>query len=340
MIVDCHVHVSACTPGHGSMSDRLRRSLPFRFMRWRLRLKGYDASTECQLAQRLLDVIDGTEQLDAAVVLAFDAVHDRDGRMDEANTHLYVTNDYVIELARKHPKVLFGASVHPYRKDAVAEIERCVRAGAVLLKWLPIVQNFDPSDDHCIPVYEALAHYRLPLLSHTGGEKSLPTLNEAVADPMLLTTALKRGVTVIAAHCGTRSSPHETDYVPHFVRLAMEYENCYGDTAALNLPTRWYAWETLLRHPTVRGKLVHGSDWPIPAFPPLGQIHPATCLQLMREGNWMRRDVLIKQRLGLEAEYWHRAAKLLRLPPVDAAARPRLELRATGARQTAAAGRG
>src|SRR5207245_6439938 len=130
--------------------------------------------------------------------------------------------------------ILFGASVHPYRKEAVAEIERCVRGGAVLLKWLPITQNFDPSDEPCIPVYEALAHYKLPLLSHTGGEKSLPTLNPHVADPMLLVPALKRGVTVIAAHCGTKSAIWETDFLPHFMRLAQEYENCYGDTSALN----------------------------------------------------------------------------------------------------------
>lgn len=219
MIVDCHVHISACTPGHGSISLQLQNSLAFRFMRWRLKLKGYDANTEAQLRERLLDVIQGTPKLDAAVVLAFDAVHDGEGRLDEANTHLYVTNDYVMELARQHPNILFGASVHPYRKDAVAEIERCVSGGAVLLKWLPITQNFDPSDERCFPVYEALAHHKLPLLSHTGGERSLPTLNASVADPMLLVPALKRGVTVIAAHCGTKSSPQETDYVPQFMRL-------------------------------------------------------------------------------------------------------------------------
>src|SRR6185312_14728454 len=106
-------------------------------------------------------------------------------------THLYVSNDYVIELAKRHRKVLFGASVHPYRKDAVAEIERCVADGAVLLKWLPIVQDFDPSDERCFPVYEALAHYKLPLLCHTGGERSLPNLNPHVADPLLLTPALR-----------------------------------------------------------------------------------------------------------------------------------------------------
>jgi len=314
MVIDCHVHVSACTPGRGWMSKRLRESLPFRFMQWRLGLKGYDAKTECDLADKLLALLDDTPQLDAAVILAFDAVHDRDGRLDHANTHLYVTNDYVIELARRHPKVLFGASVHPYRKDAVAEIERCVKAGAVLLKWLPITQNFNPADERCFALYEALAHFKLPLLSHTGGERSLPTLDPTVADPMLLEPALKRGVTVIAAHCGTRSVPSEKDFVPQFLWLAEEYGHLYGDTSALNLPTRWYAWDSILRHPVARRKLVHGSDWPIPPFPPLGHIHLGACASLMRDRNWLRRDVRIKQRLGLSSDYWRRAAQVLRVP--------------------------
>lgn len=313
MVIDCHVHVCAFTPGHGSMSARLTNSLAFRFMRWRLGIEGSNETAERQLENVLVRLINETEQLDAAVVLAFDAVHDESGKLDEANTHLYVTNDYVMELAVRHPKMLFGASVHPYRKDALAELDRCIRGGAVLLKWLPIVQNFNPADPRCFPIYEALAHYRLPLLSHTGGEKSIPNLNPHVADPMFLVPALERSVTVIAAHCGTRSIPTETDFVPHFLRLAREYENCYGDTAALSLPTRWYAWETLLRHGDIRRKLVHGSDWPIPAFPPLGQLDLSTSLRLMRDPNWLRRDVRIKQRLGVDADYWNRGARLLRM---------------------------
>jgi len=119
-------------------------------------------------------------------------------------------------------------------------------------------------------------------------------------------------VTVIMAHCGTRSKPGETDFVPTFVRLAQEYENCYGDTSALNLPTRWYAYDTILKNEVVRKKLVHGSDWPIPAFPPVSRLGIGA-FGLFRESNWLRRDVLIKQRLGLEADYWHRGAKLLKL---------------------------
>jgi predicted TIM-barrel fold metal-dependent hydrolase len=314
MIVDCHVHVSAFTPPHGSTSARLQRSIPFRYMRWHLGIQGADEAAERQVARVMTRTIDKTVELDAAVVLAFDAVYTPEGDIDEPDTHLYVTNDYVMELAQSNPKMLFGASVHPYRKDAVAEIERCVKAGAVLLKWLPIVQKFNPADPRCFPVYEALGHYKLPLLSHTGGEQSLPVLLPRAADPMLLKPAIKRGVTIIAAHCGTHSAPGETSYLPQFMQLARDHEHFYGDTAALNLPTRWYAYRTIMADPVVSRKLVHGSDWPIPAFPSPWHHGILTSRKLMQEKNWMRRDILIKKAWGLDDAYWHRAATLLREP--------------------------
>src|SRR4051794_35788996 len=138
------------------MSAKLLDSIAFRFMQRRLGVRGRDENTERALEAKLAETIEGAEKLDAVVVLAFDAVHDEEGRMDLGNTHLYVTNDYVIELAGRHPKMLFGASIHPYRKDAVAELERCVKAGAVLVKWLPLTQNFSPADARCFAFYEAL----------------------------------------------------------------------------------------------------------------------------------------------------------------------------------------
>ncbi len=33
----------------------------------------------------------------------------------------------------------------------------------------------------------------------------------------------------------------------------------------------------------------------------------------MSESNWMNRDVLIKERLGLDDAYWTRGAKVLRI---------------------------
>jgi uncharacterized protein len=313
MRIDCHVHVSACVEPDGCMSPRLMRSGSMRFMRWWFSLRGQDAATQQALADLLSQTIDQTPELDAAVILAFDAVYDRDGRRDHANTHLYVSNDYVRDLAQRHDRMLFGASVHPYRRDAVAELERCAAAGAVLVKWLPIVQDIDPTDERCLPFYEALAALNLPLLSHTGGETALPNLNKAVASPALLEPALKRGVKVIAAHCGTRSALWQRNYLDEFARMAHQHEHFYGDTSALNLPTRWDAYKLIERDPLVRGKLVHGSDWPILSIPPLPRLGLRRSLNLMRQHrNWMRRDVLIKQALGLfDDAYWHRAAKVL-----------------------------
>jgi predicted TIM-barrel fold metal-dependent hydrolase len=294
------------------MSRRLLNSIPFRFMQWKFGMHGASLETECELERVLVRTIDETSDLDAAVVLAFDAVYTNDGAFDEPNTHLHVTNDYVMKLVARHRKILFGASVHPYRKDAVAEIERCVNAGAVLMKWLPIVQNFNPSDERCIPFYEVLAHHKLPLLAHTGGEQSLPTLDRSVADPALLKPALDRGVTVIMAHCGTHSSPFETTYVKTFARLAKDYENCFGDTSALNLPARWHAYD-LLKDGIVREKLVHGSDWPIIPIPPLFRLGFAHTMELMQQRNWLRRDIAIKKEMGFDNAYWQRAGKILRL---------------------------
>jgi predicted TIM-barrel fold metal-dependent hydrolase len=311
--LDCHVHVSAFAAGHGSMSPQLLGSIPFTFMRWRFGLQGSDQTTERQVEDLLVHTVDQTPELDGAVVLAMDAVHDRDGRADWANTHLYVSNDYVIELAARHPRLLFAASVHPYRADAVAELQRCATAGAVMIKWLPITQNFNPADSRCIPFYEALAHLGIPLLSHTGSEHALPNLDRAVADPMLLMEAARRGVTLIAAHCGSRLFPWEIDYVPNWARMARQFENFYGDTAALNVPGRWYAFDTILSDPLLRSRLVHGSDWPIPALPPPNRIGWEASWKIWKEQNWLRRDVLIKRKLGLEEDYWHRAATLLKI---------------------------
>jgi predicted TIM-barrel fold metal-dependent hydrolase len=295
------------------MSRALLDSAPFRFMRWKFGLVGEDTNTERVLEDFLARTVATAGIVDTAVVLAFDAVYDADGKRDGGRTHFEVSNDYVRDVTRKHPGLLYGASIHPYRRDAVKELERVARDGAVLIKWLPITQDIAPEDERCFAFYEALAALKMPLLSHTGWERTLPTANDRVADPALLRPALERGVTVIMAHCGTRSFYGESCFVDSFMRMAREFEHCYGDTSALNLPTRAYGWRRLIEDDVVRDKLVHGSDWPILPLPPIRHTGWRDAIALMREKNWMRRDALVKQRLGLEGEYWRRAGRLLRM---------------------------
>ena len=97
-------------------------------------------------------------------------------------------------------------------------------------------------------------------------------------------------------------------------RLANEFEHCYGDTSALNVPGRWYALTKCLADPVARTKLVHGSDWPILPIPPAPTIGWSRSRDIMREPNWIRRDVLIKQQFPeLDQDYWTRAARVLKL---------------------------
>ena len=37
-------------------------------------------------------------------------------------------------------------------------------------------------------------------------------------------------------------------------------------------------------------------------------------VELLEEKNWLRRDGMVKRRLGFPTDYWSRAAKVLRLP--------------------------
>jgi len=313
MIIDVHTHICAMTPGRGSMSRKLLDKGAFRFMRKRLGIIGEDRQTEDQLVGVYLRTI-AEAGIDAAVVLAFDAVYGDDGRRDEARTHIYVTNDYARELSLQHPQILYGASVHPYRSDALAELERSIAGGCVLLKWLPLTQDFDPADPRCFPLYEALAHHGVPLLCHTGGEQALMRYNKPSRDPAKLHEALRRGVKVIMAHCGSHGMWGETDYFDSFARMAKDYEHCYGDTAALCLPTKSYALLKAMDDALLRKKLVHGSDWPILCVPPLRRLGLRQSLRLWQVKNWMQRDVLVKRALGLDDAYWHRAAGILRLP--------------------------
>jgi hypothetical protein len=72
-----------------------------------------------------------------------------------------------------HHNLLFGASINPKRKNALEEVAQAKQDGAVLIKWIPSIMDFDPADTAFIPFYLAMKRARLPLLTHTGTENSL-----------------------------------------------------------------------------------------------------------------------------------------------------------------------
>ena len=185
--------------------------------------------------ERLLGFI-RSSSLDAAVLLAQDEPYDSAGRKLDGVGSLYVPNEHVLGLAQTHSEFLAGISIHPARLDALEELEMCLGAGAALLKCLPNCQNIDWSDHRYTRFLERMAEAGLPLLAHTGGEHTLPVVDERLSDPRVLIRPLEIGVTCIAAHCGTASGLFDRDYFDIFDGLLAKFPNLYGDNSAFNVP--------------------------------------------------------------------------------------------------------
>lgn len=275
-LIDVHVHLAAVpTEENGCyLSPRMRKSLLFRMLAWKLGLNVHDPkSANATYIARLLKDLSLSTRVDKAVLLAIDGVYDEKGELDWQRTEFLISNRYLLEVAKKHPEYfLAGVSINPKRKDAIDELARCAEEGAVLVKILPNTQCFDPSDKHFVPFYRALANYNIPLLSHVGCEFSLSGRNQLAGNPKKLQMALDEAVTVIAAHACSLGLVFPEPYFHWMIELVHRYTNFYADASALTLPNRARTLFLLRRHPEVHERLLFGTDYPLPVFsyPALG----------------------------------------------------------------------
>ena len=230
-----------------------------------------------RIRKHLLSAINGSEYVNKSVLLAMDQVYDeKDGIPLADMTHLYVPNGYIAKVAREEERVLFGASVHPYRKDWNDELDYCLEKQAVLCKWIPSSQLINPSRSQCVPFYRKLADHNLPLLCHCGPEYTIPTslhVYNEYNNPKYLRTALDEGVTVIVAHCslpyfGILDVEYQDDF-EEFIRLFDRAErngwSLYADLSALCTPLRAPYIDDIQNHVPAE-RLLFGSDYPIPLF--------------------------------------------------------------------------
>lgn len=317
--IDCHVHLlgdgssgSGCwlrlkSPAHRVLAQILVRSagMPACALR-----DGLDAHVVNCLAGLVRD-----SSLDAVVLLAQDIPHRDDGTPLPDKGAFCVPNNYLLEVCARHPGLFVPAvSIHPARRDALEELERCLQAGARVLKLLPNCLNVDYADPRHRPFWERMAASNMILLSHTGGELSLPVLRHQFADPRLLRFPLECGVTVIAAHCAGRSALWDADHTAALIQMFETWPRLFGDNSALCSPLRCRTLPHLLPEP-VRQRVIHGSDFPITVngFGPwrMGLIDRATWRQSSRLSNVLERDVFLKRAIGFDDSHLTRMAQLL-----------------------------
>jgi hypothetical protein len=316
--IDMHVHVvgngsggSGCwlhvTGWHRPLAALMLRQvgLPASAMRGDL---------EGLLVERLLNMVRGSS-LGAAVILAQDDVHDENGKVMPGVGSFYVPNDYVLGLARKHPEFLPAVSIHPARPDALEELDRCLAAGAVMMKCLPNCQNINCADRRLTKFWERMAEAKLPLLAHTGGEHTLPVVRREYADPRILTLPLEIGVTVIAAHSATKSGFTDPEYFHIFAEMTRQFPNLYGDTSAFNVPLRGRHIRKCLAEP-LAARMLHGSDFPVPVNGLWawlrGFLSWKDYRRAQRTDNILERDYQLKVAMGFKPECFTRISQLLR----------------------------
>ena len=324
LLVDLHCHVAGL--GHGDsgcfVSEALRDNWRFGFYlrsfgvsRRELELRG-----DGLMLERLSALLAGSRQVSAAVVLAMDGVVDEHGELDRGRTEFYVPNEFVAAACRRHQNLRFGASINPYRHDALPRLEWAATNGAVLVKWLPPIQLIDPADARLEGFYQRLAELGLPLLTHTGKEGSFTHSADEFSDPARLERALARGVTVIAAHAATPGEHDGERDLERLARLMTRFTNLFADISSLTQINKPGALGEVLRRPEFRGRLVYGTDFPLinmalvsPWYFPLN-LEWRTMRRLAGLANPWDRDVELKRALGVPAEVFVAGAALLRPP--------------------------
>lgn len=264
--------------------------------------------------ERLLEQV-RSSSLSTAVILAQDEVYDDRGCVMKNVGSFFVPNDYVLSLASKYKEFLPAISIHPARPDALEELERCLAAGAVMMKCLPNCQNINCNDRRFTKFWERVAEAKLPLLAHTGGEHTLPVVRKAYADPRILQLPLECGVTVIAAHSGTKSGLFDPEYFDVFAEMTKRFSKLYGDTSAFNVPMRGRHILECLREPLL-SRLVHGSDYPVPVNGHFawasGFVRWKDFRRCQRNQNVLERDYQLKLAMGFPPEHFTRIGSLLR----------------------------
>jgi predicted TIM-barrel fold metal-dependent hydrolase len=263
--------------------------------------------------ERLIGLI-ASSSLDAVLLLAMDYPYDPSGNCLKEKAKFYVPNDHVLGLAKKYSQIIPACSIHPARKDAVEELERCAEKGAKVLKLLPNCHHVDCSDNQYQPFWEKLAKLGLPFLAHTGGEFSVPVLNAKFADPRILQLPLECGVKVIAAHGAGKSGILDPDYTADLLKMMEEFPNLFTDNSALASPNRWRTIPALL-DPKIQSRVIHGSDFPIPSggFGPwVGKLlSNSEYIKSRKIKNHLERDVFIKQAVGFEENTFFRLGELI-----------------------------
>lgn len=285
-VVDHHVHLAGLgTGGSGCEISPTLRSWAHPIKRAQLAIYWHAARIEDESAAdeqyvaRLADLAIGIPHPVRLGLLGFDRRYDENGALDRDRSEIYVPNTWSESIASRDPSHFFPiASVHPMRSDALMELERLARAGVRMIKWLPNAQGIDPMNPRFDLFYQQMQRSGLALLTHAGSEAAVEGHDQELGNPLRLRRPLELGVTVVVAHCASLGrakdlddpSGAEAECFDLFLRMMGEERwngRLFGEISTLTQSNRCERpLATLLERTDLHARLVHGSDYPLPAI--------------------------------------------------------------------------
>jgi len=320
-IIDTHVHVAGLGYGGSGcyVNSEMHNNFRFPVYLWAMNTSEEELQVNGDkiLIRKLSKNIEQSESVSKAVVLAMDGyidtVGEKAGIFNKDKTQIYVPNDYISSEIINYDNLLFGASIHPARKDALQRLRKAKQQGAVLVKWIPSIMNIDPADEKYIEFYKLMAELKIPLLTHTGMEKSFSTAIDELADPKRLTLPLELGVTVIAAHIATTGESEGQDNFERIKPMLHDYPNLYVDISSLTQLNKINYLSKALSDDVIQSKMIFGTDWPLQFFPlmsPWYHINHISIRDAFHIGgirNQWDRDVALKKALSVPNKVFARS---------------------------------
>ena len=210
-------------------------------------------------------------------LLAFDYHYNNAGQRDPDHSEFFTPNKYVVMLSQETPQRFVPViSIHPYRADAVERLKYWANKGIRYVKWLPNAQGMNATDVRAVSFFNAMREHNMVLLTHVGEEQAVEAKEaQALGDPLLFKAALDAGVKVIMAHSASLGDDDDLEHGGRkssfdlFLSLMErpQYRGLlFGELSAMTqfnrLPRPLL---TLLRRADLHGRLVNGSDYPLPA---------------------------------------------------------------------------
>jgi predicted TIM-barrel fold metal-dependent hydrolase len=285
-LVDYHTHILAVgTSASDAFVNAKMRSgfnldrLKFQIYTSAAGIKNID-NADREYVARLVSLARGNGRHGKYRILAFDKHYNADGTVNLSKTNMYLPNPYVVELAKQYSDIFLPViSVHPYRADALVELDKWSKAGMKYVKWLPNAMGIDPANPVVEPYYRKMKEHNMILLTHAGEEQAVEVAeDQRLGNPLLLRKPLDMGLRVVIAHAASLGTCDDLDSrggkkldcFDLFLRLMDESKYVgllFGEISAMLQFNRMpVPFATLLKRQDLHPRLVNGSDYPLPAI--------------------------------------------------------------------------